>query len=116
MFNLHRVKQSKIVYVVESSFDAIRLDQVGMPAVATLGANVSNNQIELLKKYFTEIAIISDNDDAGNIMADKLIDKLGSRVSKIKLDKKYKDIGDMMDNDIINILNTKTMFSIIGDL
>jgi len=53
LFNLHRVKQSKRVYVVESSFDAIRLDQVGMPSVATLGANVSNNQIELLKKYFT---------------------------------------------------------------
>ena len=38
LFNLHRVKSSSIVYVVESSFDAIRLDQVGFPAVATLGA------------------------------------------------------------------------------
>jgi DNA primase len=36
LFNLHRVKTSSIIYVVESSFDAIRLDQVGFPAVATL--------------------------------------------------------------------------------
>ena len=55
LFNLHRVKSSKKVYVVESSFDAIRLDQCGFPAVATLGANVSNYQIDLLKKYFNNI-------------------------------------------------------------
>jgi DNA primase len=40
LFNLHRVKTSSKVYVVESSFDAIRLDQCGFPAVATLGSNV----------------------------------------------------------------------------
>jgi DNA primase len=116
LFNLHRVRQSNKVYVVESSFDAIRIDQVGLPAVATLGANVSSSQIELLKKYFNDIYIISDNDDAGNTMANKLIDKLGSRVSKIELDKKYKDIGDMLDSDILNTLNTKTISSIIGNL
>jgi DNA primase len=31
LFNLHRVKNSNRVYVVESSFDAIRLDQCGFP-------------------------------------------------------------------------------------
>jgi DNA primase len=116
LFNLHRVKQSNKVYVVESSFDAIRIDQVGLPAVATLGANVSSSQIELLKKYFNDIYIISDNDDAGNTMANKLVDKLGSRVSRVELDKKYKDIGDMLDNDILNTLNTKTISNIIGNL
>ena len=105
LFNLHRVKQSKRVYIVESSFDAIRIDQVGFPAVATLGANVSNSQIELLKKYFNEICIVSDNDDAGNTMAQKLIDKIGSRAFSIKLDSKYKDIGDMLDSDIIKLLD-----------
>lgn len=67
LFNLHRVKTADRVYVVESSFDAIRLDQVGMPAVATLGANVSNTQIDLLKKYFNNIYVIADNDEAGGI-------------------------------------------------
>jgi DNA primase len=100
LFNLHRVKTSGIVYVVESSFDAIRLDQVGFPAVATLGANVSNSQIRLLEKYFTSVVLIADNDEAGNIMKDKLIEKLGSLVTVIRLDKKYKDIGDMDDEEI----------------
>ena len=103
LFNLHRVKAASKVYVVESSFDAIRLDQCGFPAVATLGANVSNIQIELLQKYFNDIIVIADNDEAGGNMKSKVVEKLGSRVSVIQLDKQYKDIGDMMDEDIKNI-------------
>jgi DNA primase len=103
LFNLHRIKSSGTVYVVESSFDAIRLDQVGFPAVATLGANVSNSQIRLLEKYFTNVVLIADNDEAGNIMKDKLVEKLGSLVTIIRLDKKYKDIGDMEDEEIKNL-------------
>ena len=99
-FNLHRVKASKIVYVVESSFDAIRLDQVGFPAVATLGANVSSSQIELLKRYFTGVVLVADNDDAGMIMAERLTEKMGNLVTIIRPDKRYKDIGDMTDDEI----------------
>lgn len=97
LFNLHRVKSSNSVYIVESSFDAIRLDQCGFPAVATLGANVSSYQTDLLKKYFNNIIVIADNDEAGGNMKDKIVERLGSRVTVIKLDKQYKDIGDMDD-------------------
>ncbi len=100
LFNLHRVKTSNSIYIVESSFDAIRLDQCGFPAVATLGANVSSYQTDLLKKYFNNIIVIADNDEAGGNMKDKIIERLGSRVTVIKLDKQYKDIGDMDDTAI----------------
>ena len=103
LFNLHRVKTADKVYVVESSFDAIRLDQCGFPAVATLGSNVSNIQIELLQKYFNNIIVVADNDEAGGNMKDRIIEKLGSRVSVIQLNTKYKDIGDMEDEDIKNL-------------
>ena len=103
LFNLHRVKTSSKVYVVESSFDAIRLDQCGFPAVATLGANVSNIQTDLLQKYFNNIIVIADNDEAGGNMKDKIVERLGSRVSVVKLDKQYKDIGDMPDEAIKNL-------------
>lgn len=106
LFNLHRVKASSKVYVVESSFDAIRLDQCGFPAVATLGANVSKIQTDLLQKYFNEIYVIADNDEAGGNMKDKIIEKLGSRVIVIKLDKQYKDIGDMSDEAIKSLEET----------
>jgi DNA primase len=73
---------------------------VWIPAVATLGANVSNIQIGLLQKYFNEIYLIADNDEAGGNMKERLIEKLGPRVSVIQIEKKYKDIGDMEDDDI----------------
>lgn len=100
LFNLHRVKNASRVYVVESSFDVIRLDQVGLPAVATLGANVSYKQIDLLQKYFSDIMIIADNDEAGGNMKEKIIEKLGSHVSVVNINKQYKDIGDMDDRSI----------------
>jgi DNA primase len=100
LFNLHRIKSSNVVYVVESSFDAIRLDQVGLPAVATLGANVSNIQINLLQKYFNNIIVIADNDEAGGNMKDRIKEKLGPKVTVVKLNSKYKDIGDMEDTAI----------------
>ena len=103
LFNLNRVKTSSRVYVVESSFDAIRLDQCGLSAVATLGSNVSNIQIELLQKYFNDIIVIADNDEAGGNMKTKIIEKLGSRVSIIKLEDRYKDIGDMEDAAIVKL-------------
>ena len=115
LFNLHRVKTAGKVYVVESSFDAIRLDQCGFPAVATLGANVSKIQTDLLQKYFNNIIVIADNDEAGGNMKDKLIEKLGNRVTVITLDKKYKDIGDMSDEDIKNLDETfdKTIMAML---
>jgi len=100
LFNLNRVKTNRRVYVVESSFDVIRLDQCGMPAVATLGASVNGTQINLLQKYFNEIYVIADNDEAGGNMKNKLLDKLGPRVAVIQLNKEYKDIGDMDDESI----------------
>ena len=36
-------------------------------------------------------------------MKDKLIEKLGSLVSVVNIDKKYKDIGDMDDSAIRDI-------------
>jgi DNA primase len=115
LFNLHRIKSYETVYVVESSFDAIRLDQVGFPSVATLGANVSVSQIELLKRYFNNIVLIADNDEAGKIMSEKLVDKLGSQITIINIDKKYKDIGDM-DDESIKKLEYKFDSSIISML
>jgi len=103
LFNLNRVKTASRVYVVESSFDAIRLDQVGFPAVATLGANVSSKQIDLLQRYFNDIIIIADNDEAGGNMKEKIVERLNGNVTVINLDKKYKDIGDMTDEEISNI-------------
>ncbi len=116
LFNLHRTKTSSRIYVVESSFDAIRLDQCGFPAVATLGSNVSNSQIELLQKYFNNVYVVADNDEAGGNMKEKVLKKLGSRVTVIQIDKQYKDIGDMSDESIksLDVSFDKTITSMLN--
>lgn len=116
LFNLHRVKAADRVFVVESSFDAIRLDQVGIAAVATLGANVSRIQTDLLQKYFNNIFVVADNDEAGGNMKNKLINKLGSRVSPIEINNRYKDIGDMPDEEIkkLDVSFDKTISSMLN--
>lgn len=103
LFNLHRAKLHSTVYVVESSFDAIRLDQCGVPAVATLGANVSKKQVELLTKHFNSVIVIPDNDEAGKSMSKRIIDKMGPRAAAIGLPSRFKDIGDMTDADIAEL-------------
>lgn len=103
LFNLNKVKTASKVYVVESSFDVIRLDQVGLPAVATLGANVSSKQIDLLQKYFSDINVVADNDEAGGNMKQKIVERLNGNVTVVNIDKRYKDIGDMSDEEISNI-------------
>jgi DNA primase len=56
--------------------------------------------VKLLEKYFTNVVLVADNDEAGSIMADRLVEKLGSLITVIRLDKQYKDIGDMNDDAI----------------
>jgi DNA primase len=106
LFNLDRVKRFDSVFLVESSFDVIRLDQCNIPAVATLGSTISSNQCDLLKRYFNSVILIADNDEAGQSMQEKLLNKLGNRATIISIPSRFKDVGDMTDEDI-NILAIK---------
>jgi DNA primase len=105
LFNLHRARRYDTVYVVESNFDAIRLDQNGVAAVATLGAYVSKFQTNLLTKYFNSVIVVADNDNGGNKMVDKMVDRLGHRVTVVGIPQRFKDVGDMTDADIAELTN-----------
>jgi DNA primase len=105
MFNLFRAKRFDKVFVVESSFDAIRLEQVGAHAVATLGASVSGRQRELLKQYFNNVIVLGDNDDAGREMAKKLSNILGSSAINASLPKSVKDVSELSDDELKNFVS-----------
>lgn len=102
LFNLNNVKRSSII-VVESSFDVIRLNQVGFNAVATLGATVSRTQLSLLQQYAKKIIICPDSDDAGQKMINKIINNIKDKTVEIASLSGAKDIGDLNDNDIKSI-------------
>jgi DNA primase len=94
-FNLNRSKKHDGVFVVESSFDAIILDQIGANAIATLGATVSTKQIDLIKKYFNKVFVIGDNDEAGKEMAKKMVERLPNIAISINLPEGYKDVSEI---------------------
>jgi DNA primase len=106
LFNLQRAKKYDKVFIVESSFDAIRLEQVGVHALATLGATISKEQRKLLKQYFNQIILLADNDEAGRIMSNKLKTYFGPGCITPQLPQDIKDVSDMNDEDLKNFVST----------
>lgn len=102
LFNLNRSKYEKVT-VVESSFDAIRLWQLGIPAVATLGSYISREQIELLNKWADSIIIIPDKDEAGEKLVNKIKSSLSKEINIIEIPEGKKDIGDLDDQNILEL-------------
>lgn len=106
LFNLNNCKFKEIV-IVESSFDAIRLWQLNIPAVATLGANLGKNQLELLNKYATKIILAMDQDDAGKKLTQNLYNGIKTApIMNFELPEGLKDIGDMTDQQIVSSYNS----------
>ena len=96
LFNLWRNRRVDKIFVVESSFDAIRIEQAGGHAVATLGATVSKEQRKLLKQYFNQVIALGDMDMAGQNMSNKLLTDLGSgKCIVAKLPDGIKDVSDL---------------------
>lgn len=79
LFNLHRArKHGGSVVVTESGFDAMMIHQAGFPnVVSTMGSNVTDEQLELLKRNFITIIVFSDNDEAGDAMFEHIYDNRG---------------------------------------
>lgn len=104
-FNITKSKTASKIFLVESSFDAIRIEQAGGRAIASLGSSVSRTQRDLLKKYFSSIILISDNDDAGRSMRDKLVQSLGSLVVPAELPVNVKDVSELNNEELKTYIN-----------
>jgi DNA primase len=110
MFNIHRAKKvGSNVIICESNFDAIRIHQAGFPnVVATLGGHVSQDQINMLNRYFSKIIIMTDSDKAGRELGFNIVNRLRNKDilwASYEYGKIYphnaKDAGDMTDEEII---------------
>jgi DNA primase len=66
-FNLHNcIKDYQEIYIVEGFFDMISMINCNISnTIATLGANISDEQVFVLCKYFKTINLIFDGDSAG---------------------------------------------------
>lgn len=109
LFNLNNAKFYSDVFVTEGSLDAINVHQAGFPnVVATLGSNVNRQQIDLLNKYFNNIIIMSDADDAGNAMKKLIVDGCKSKnIYVVSYPEGVKDPGEMSSDQIRSSINKK---------
>jgi hypothetical protein len=72
-----------VIILVEASFSAMRLDQVGYPnAAALLMGHFSNEHASLLNKYFNRIIIMTDYDKRQFYPACGKCKKAGSKLCK----------------------------------
>jgi len=67
LFGLSSISQYDEAVLVESPLDAVRLFGCGIPAVAALGAWVSQDQVKLLARNFSTVYLALDNDKAGRL-------------------------------------------------
>lgn len=109
LFNIQNAKKYDSCIIVEGSVDAMMVHQAGFPnVVSTLGAQVSANQIKIIKRCFDQITIFSDNDDAGNAMRDDIINLCqGKEIYVVENNTGCKDPGEMTSKQIQEIVNNK---------
>jgi hypothetical protein len=100
--------------VVESPLDAVLLSDYGMPAVASCGSRLSDEQIDLLR-LVDSVHLWLDNDTAGELEVKRLRKVMvasGIRAEFITpedhpewRESGWKDVGEMPDDAVANILD-----------
>ena len=108
LFGLHRADESlesgQRLAVVESPLDAVRLRDMGYPAVAIYGAQMSAVQTSILRHY--QVLLVPDNDAAGNSMrAQAALDLTNMEWVKYHNHAKGIDPGDLSRPQLRRILN-----------
>ncbi len=91
LYNYHLYRKKKMVGVVEGVFDCWKVELCGFSCVATLGAQITNNQLNLLNQ-FPELVVIPDNDQGGDLFVEKISMLSSVNLYVVKLPKK--DAGD----------------------
>jgi DNA primase len=116
LFNLQNAKHYNSVYITEGSLDAVKVHQAGFPnVVSTLGSKVSQPQMDLINKYFDEITILSDADEAGKGMECDIIDRAGRKnIWLVDYPEGLKDPGDCTEEQIREaIINKRNYLDVL---
>lgn len=88
------------IAVVESPLDAVRLYSVGIPAVASMGAYVSDEQISILTREYREVVLALDSDKAGISAMNRLEPVLWAHGAVVyRFD--YSGLGEKDPGDIV---------------
>jgi len=102
VYGLHTYnRNSPVLFVVEGIFDAVKLHNLGLPAIATL-SNDPKPFGQWLKLLPQKIIIIMDNDSSGNKLA-----KFGDK--SVKVPNPWKDLGEMTNDQVRDFLKRERL-------
>lgn len=109
LFNLCHAKTYRQVIIVEGSLDAIKVHQAGYAnVVASLGSGFSEQQAELINRYFLDVIIFGDNDDAGRGLGEQIVERCSRRnLFYAQYPEGIKDPGEMTEDQICTAIETK---------
>tara|TARA_R100000781_G_scaffold113428_1_gene81903 strand:+ start:2747 stop:3613 length:867 start_codon:yes stop_codon:yes gene_type:complete len=114
LFGLNHLMDKDVIFICEGALDAIWLHQNGYNGLGILGATISKNQIELLKKLKPqEVVLCLDNDEAGKKGTEKATFDLEDwfMISFIQFPKRYKDFQDIRNRiEIDKIIENRNIF------
>jgi len=106
LFGLDKVDpNSRTVIVTEGPLDCMWLEQFGYPAVALLGASMSAEQADIIKRRFWTVVLGFDQDTAGRLITDEargILSRLN--VMGISLPPGRKDIQECDGDEVENVL------------
>ena len=111
LFGVDKINNFSKIFVVEGALDCMWLHQYGYPSVAILGASISRKQLELISSLNpSEVVLSLDNDTAGAKGMSKATFDMKDRflLSYLKLPKKYKDVQEIRNKDVLDRVMTNT--------
>lgn len=79
LYNIDEYKGDDSIVVVEGIFDVWAFHELGIYAVCTYGAHLSNEQYRILIRTGADIVLCYDGDDAGLVARDKAISMLRNK-------------------------------------
>jgi len=86
------------IWIVEGIFDAVKLHNENVPAIAVLSNGASPSLVRWLKTLPQTKIVIHDNDQAGNRLK-----KLGD--VSFAIPSRHKDLGDMPQDEVAEFVN-----------
>ena len=111
LFGYRQMRQHDQCVLVESPLDAVRLFGLGIPALASLGAWVSREQVTLMARCFAVVYLALDDDKAGHEgaeVATKMLRREGCAVVPWRYEgltdedgAPVKDVGDVEDDEAL---------------
>lgn len=101
LFYTQKANDTDTFIVVESIPSALKLYSAGFNAIATLGAQVTSNQLSLMLKH-KHLIFWPDDDQAGIKSTKKILDRIGgkTKISVIVSDIRGYDAADMSYDEI----------------